>query len=474
MSEHSDSSVPMPEGAPVTEHIPGLSPEAFARIGHIGLNNLYGETSAETFNTPRELWEAVHINNYYGLENRVGNNPVPTQEELAMGSYIEEVEPQARFAVLQMRQKGYNVGHAGFSADPQHTSQRLDLEKPLSADVVESLRKEGIELGTAYLYDTDNPHKGTWKGEWAGSIVFQPENPTDLLEITQKWDKLASILPDLGSPAAPATHGNAVRFREAAEADKLLDYYMPNGKFDPVGTKYSRARDINAGKELFLSDDPVSAMRELVFIDQYHELKDRLGVNPEPTDEEINMGAYTEEIEPQIRDAVIALRRKGYNTGSSGFWGHDHAGQAMDIATPIDDKTKAKLSEHMVEVTDRGIRFSPKNPSNIDEIKSAWDLVADILPDLGKHAEPAQNMGAEIFRYATKHKIYDFYLQDWLYQHGAFSSNDPLGMTLIHEGFSFGEDVHAPQRKAEARHHQVIRQLHQEHLARQRIHSTKK
>ncbi len=462
MSELQGPPSPTPEGQPIIDHVPGLSPESFAQLGRIGLTDLYQERL--NFDSPVKLWETVQVSNYYDLQNRVTSNPTPIQEELDMGSYIEEVEPQSRFAVLQMREKGYNVNRAGFSSDPERITQRLDLDKPLTPDVVETLQKEGFELGTAYLYDTDNPDRGTWQGEWAGSIVFRPENPTDLFSITQRWDKLASLLPDLGSPAPPANYGNAVKFREAAEAGTLLDYYMPNGQFDPVGTKYSRARDPFADSELLLSEDPVFAMRELVFIDQYHELKDRLAKNPEPSDEEVSMGVYVEELEPQIRDAVLELRRKGYNTGSSGFWGYDHAGQAMDIATPIDDKTKARLAEHMVDVTDMGIRFNPDNPSNVDEIKKTWDLIANILPDLGRHAEPAENMGAEIFRYATKHKMYDFYLKDWLYQHGAFSSNDPLGMTLIHEGFSFGKDVYAPQREAEARHRQVVRRIYQEYM----------
>jgi hypothetical protein len=234
---------------------------------------------------------------------------------------------------------------------------------------------------------------------------------------------------------------------------------MPNGMFDPLGTKYIRERDPWADSELFLSPDAVYATRELTFIDQYHELKDRLTNNPVPTAEEWNMGAYKEELEPQVRDAAMAMRLKGYNTGSSGFWGHDHVDQAMDIATPIDDNAKARLAEHMIEVTDKGVRFTPENPSNLDSIKKTWDMVADILSDLGKHADPAENHGAYMCRYATKHKMNDFYLEDWIWQAGAFSgSNTPLAMALIHEGRSFDDDVHAPQREAEARHWQVAKQ----------------
>lgn len=44
-------------------------------------------------------------------------------------------------------------------------------------------------------------------------------------------------------------------------------------------------------------------------------------VNPVPTIEELKMGCFIEQIEVQSRQAVIALRRKGYETQQSGF--HD-------------------------------------------------------------------------------------------------------------------------------------------------------
>jgi hypothetical protein len=398
-----------PEQSPEMGQGPGIGPETAAGLGGLALNGpeLPGmpETSTQVFN------EAI-TSNYYALQERMQTNPVPTQQELEIGAFVEEIQPQARDAVLLMQEKGYDIGnvlHAGF------------------------------------------------KGE-NGQLSFNPENPTDLGSIKGTWDWLATSLPDLGKPAEPAMFGNAVAFREAAENNTLLDAYMPNGQLDMVGTKYVRERDPFADMELFLSPDAVSATRELTFIDQFHELSDRIANNPTPTDEEWNMGAYKEELEPQVRDAAILMRQKGYNTGSSGFWGQDHIDQVMDIATPINDNAKARLAEHDVEVTNTGVRFTPENPSNLESVKKTWDLIADILPDLGKHAEPAQSVGADVFRHAMRNSKYSDYIETWVWEMGALNGHmQPLAMTMIHEGFNFGDDVYAPARIAEAKFHEMER-----------------
>lgn len=40
-----------------------------------------------------------------------------------------------------------------------------------------------------------------------------------------------------------------------------------------------------------------------------------------PNWDEFMAGAYIEQLEPIVRDAILVMRRKGYNTNSSGFWG---------------------------------------------------------------------------------------------------------------------------------------------------------
>lgn len=447
MSEQGPAAGPGPEGTPGMGSEmgpnPGVPPEAAAGLGGLALNGpelpAVPETSTQVFN------EAI-TSNYYALQERMQTNPVPTQQELGMGAFVEEIQPQAREAVLLMRQKGYDIGnvlHAGFKGE-SHDHQGMTFQTPLSHGEESLLGENGFVIE-------------------GGQLSFKPENPTDLGEIKGMWDWLAGSLSDLGEPAGPSMFSNAVAFREAAENNTLLDAYMPNGQLDMVGTKYVRERDPFADMELFLSPDAVSATRELTFIDQFHELGDRIANNPEPTDDEWSMGAYKEELEPQVRDAAMLMRQKGYNTGSSGFWGQDHIDQVMDIATPIDDNAKARLAEHYVEVTNTGVRFTPENPSNLESVKKTWDLIADILPDLGKHAEPAQSVGADVFRHAMRNGKYNDYMETWVWGTGALNGHmQPLTMTMIHEGFNFGDDVYAPARIAEAKFHEMERLTQQE------------
>lgn len=417
---------------------PGVPPEVAAGLGGLVLNGPELPTIPET---PAQVFNEVLASNYYALQERMQTNPIPTKQELDMGVFIEEIQPQAREAVLLMQQKGYDIGnvlHAGFKYEsPDH--QVMTFLTPLSRSEEYMLSEHGFIIED-------------------GKLSFKPENQTNLGEIKGMWDWLANTLSDRGEPVGPSTFGNAVTFREAAANGTLLDAYMPNGQLDPTGTKYVRERDPFADMELFLSPDVVSATRELTFIDQFHELGVRIANNPTPTDEEWNMGAYKEELEPQVRDAAMSMRKKGYNTGSSGFWGRDHIEQVMDVATPIDDNTKARLAEHNIEVTNTGIRFTPESPSNLESVKETWDLIADILPDLGKHAEPAQSLGADVFRHAMRHGKYTDYIETWVWETGALNGQmQPLAMTMIREGFSFGDDVYAPARIAEAKFREMER-----------------
>lgn len=434
---------PVPGMGPEMGQNPGILPEAVAGLGDLALN---GPELPGAPETPTQVFNEVLTSNYYALQERMQTNPVPTQQELDLGAFVEEIQPQARDAVLLMREKGYDIGnvlHAGFRGE-NHDSQGMTFQTPLSHAEEAMLSEHGFVIED-------------------GQLSFKTENQTDLGEIKGMWDWLANSLSDRGEPAGPSMFGNAVAFREAAVNGTLLDAYMPNGQLDMVGTKYVRERDPFADMELFLSPDAVSATRELTFIDQFHALGDRIANNPAPTDEEWNLGAYIEELEPQVRDAAMLMRQKGYNTGSSGFWGQDHIDQVMDIATPIDDNSKARLAKHNIDVTNTGVRFTPENPSNLESVKKTWDLIADILPDLGKHAEPAQSVGADVFRHAMRNGKHSDYMETWVWEMGALNGHmQPLTMTMIHEGFSFGDDVYAPARIAEAKFHEMERLAQQE------------
>lgn len=123
---------------------------------------------------------------------------------------------------------------------------------------------------------------------------------------------------------------------------------------------------------------------------------------PEPTEEEWKLGVYREEIEPQVRDAVIMLRNKGYNTFESGFYGPDmqRIGFAESLGAEISPEALRQLESLglRTEVTEDGINLHYSRPLGLDELKNAWDIVARDLPDLGHEAGKAVTGATEFFR----------------------------------------------------------------------------
>lgn len=131
------------------------------------------------------------------------------------------------------------------------------------------------------------------------------------------------------------------------------------------------------------------------------DLEMRLKRNPVPTEEELSMGAFVENLEPQVRDAVVLMRRKGYTTASSGFASFDL--QAMILQTPdftdLTDDERAELKELGVDVSKDDGSFSFRcERADIGAIKTQWDKIANALPNLGRSAPDADHGAAESFR----------------------------------------------------------------------------
>lgn len=126
-------------------------------------------------------------------------------------------------------------------------------------------------------------------------------------------------------------------------------------------------------------------------------LAERLKTNPVPTELECRIGAFVEELEEQVRDAVILMNEKGYCTASSGFAGAD---QVIDGEFKLDKEIVAKLKKAGAKVSGRvwsEIRFTPLE-QDISKIKKIWAKIVSILPDKGHIAETSMTVGAEEFR----------------------------------------------------------------------------
>jgi hypothetical protein len=113
--------------------------------------------------------------------------------------------------------------------------------------------------------------------------------------------------------------------------------------------------------------------------------------NDRPTDFELEIDAFEEEIEPQVLDAVKELNRKGYKTISSGFAGEFGERQQIDGSFSVDNATKERLAFIDVAVIPypdpymfgQMIIFYPEKP-DLAVITTIWNQIANTLPDLTK------------------------------------------------------------------------------------------
>lgn len=107
-------------------------------------------------------------------------------------------------------------------------------------------------------------------------------------------------------------------------------------------------------------------------------------------------------LEPQVRDAIFEMRRKGYATESSGFGGYGDI-QSLSGYLEIDNKTKDKLNQAGVKILDTEEKyyttliFPTPNP-DIDEIKSMWDKIISLIPPKDITAPPSISGASEDFR----------------------------------------------------------------------------
>lgn len=111
-----------------------------------------------------------------------------------------------------------------------------------------------------------------------------------------------------------------------------------------------------------------------------------------PTEEEVRMTTIWELIEPQVRDAVRELNRKGYCTTDSGFWAEtaQYQKQFIEGLFSLDTETVQNLKNLDIYVENEKRRstiwFYAKNP-DFEEIKQTWNEIVDLIPDLGYPAK---------------------------------------------------------------------------------------
>jgi len=130
--------------------------------------------------------------------------------------------------------------------------------------------------------------------------------------------------------------------------------------------------------------------------------------NPQATEVEVSMGAYVENIEPQVRGAVLSLREKGYATYESGFYGENVQLISFEEDQVVDYSPSDVLRDFLeeqgvvisVEPNSVGLSFDKK--LSLQEIKGVWEKVSGDLPDLGQPVGSCELQAAVMFREKQK------------------------------------------------------------------------
>lgn len=160
----------------------------------------WSEEETERYCHFSRLRRATLDNMRIDLERRKEDNPEPTAEELSLGAYTEQIEPQVREAVLSLRRKGYPTCYSGFSGFGNKQTVRLEegnLEGLDAKELIGSFADRGILLSIS-----------------SDEIEMTFDKEANLPEITEFWREISEAAPDQGHPAPDCRLGSAKNFRK--------------------------------------------------------------------------------------------------------------------------------------------------------------------------------------------------------------------------------------------------------------------
>lgn len=291
------------------------------------------------------------------LKKRLKSEPSMNDLEYLLGAFLEMYEPHLKEIVCKFSKRGYAIEpSSGFGI---HKGEYQSLDGYFSVDYVtrNKLEKNGIKVRE------NNGFK---------SLVFWAEK-LDLDYIKQKWLEVIDILPDKGVLTQPSLSPQAVKVRR----------------------KYASKNPLLQKQRFFekLEHNIQTAMT--------NDIKRRQKRNPKPDKIESRLGLFVEELEPQVRQAVLEMNKKGYSTDASGFM-NNPVDQMIDGDFNLEEKSidKLKTIGVTVETNPSGytrLQFSPKE-ADIKKIKKQWNKIVSLLPDKNRLADASMTVQAREFR----------------------------------------------------------------------------
>lgn len=154
---------------------------------------------------------------------RIAENPNLTREETNLGFFVEQLEPQVKNAVMEMRKKGYQTTNSGFSGN----NQIIEVEGGFSFgnEVIAKLH----EMGIVIVRKNGN------------NVLEFPMSEEDTLQtLTEKWNKVVGLIPDTGRKVkeawrtdradvmkASAMGRRRARLFKEVEEDSEIEFHFP-------------------------------------------------------------------------------------------------------------------------------------------------------------------------------------------------------------------------------------------------------
>jgi hypothetical protein len=134
-------------------------------------------------------------------------------------------------------------------------------------------------------------------------------------------------------------------------------------------------------------------LRSLALIESFQDTMVRIAENPVLTPEERNLGIFAEMLEPQVREAVMTLRKKGYQTSNSGFGPMPSQMIEIDGEVTLPPRVFERIDSHAVSLTIADgvstLSFPMQMTDTLNTLTTVWNQIAEALPDMDRSVQPA-------------------------------------------------------------------------------------
>lgn len=291
------------------------------------------------------------------FQKRLATRPYITDLEYLLGAFLEMYEPHLIGIVRKLFKKGYALDvTSGFCGK---YAQYQAINGSFSFDYVTKNRLEKA---------------GVTQREFGGlkSLVFWPMQ-ANINHIKKRLLQMIELLPDKGVLTVPANNYAASEFRR---------------KYVPKNLKLRQTMQFER-------------LQHRIQSEVHTAVKKRIEKNPTPTEIENSLGVFMEALEPQVRQAVLTLHKKGYSVDVSGFT-NNPCEQAIEGDFQLNENTVQTLFAEgvIVETTGSGytkLQFTP-DEADMNTIQNRWKTIVGVIPDTHNIATDSMTRRARDFR----------------------------------------------------------------------------